>query len=236
MATEPLVRTARTTGLLYLGVALTGLLGHVVVRSQLFDSGDAATTLTQLTDNESLARIGIALELGIVLTQALAGLWFYRLFRRVDSFAAGSLAAFSFINAIVILVSAVFLATGLDVATSPQLAPGGDAAATVQLLYTVSDHLWLTGEIFFGLWLVPMGRLVLLSGWMPRLLGWILIVGGVGYVAGPFLVYLTDVRGLADVVALPASVGEFWMVGYLLVRGVNATAREDTPEPVTATG
>jgi len=235
MATETLVRTARTTGLLYLGVALTGLLGHVVVRAQLLDSGDPATTLAQLTDNESLARIGIALELGIVLTQALAGLWFFRLFRRVDSFTAGSLAAFSFVNAIVILISAVFLATGLDVATSPHLAAGGDQAATVQLLYTVSDHLWLAGEIFFGLWLVPMGRLVLLSGWMPRLLGWILVVGGIGYVAGPFLAYLTDVRGLADIVALPASVGEFWMVGYLLVRGVNATAREATPETV-ATG
>lgn len=222
MSTEPLVRVARTTGFLYLGIALTGLLGHVVVRSRLFDSEDPATTLTLLTDNEALARIGIALELAIVLTQALAGLWFYRLFRSVDSFVAGSLAAFSFVNAIVILVSAVFLATGLDVATSPELAPGGDAAATVQLLYTVSDHLWLTGEIFFGLWLVPMGRLVLLSGWMPRILGWILVIGGVGYVTGPFLAYLTDVRGLADAVALPATVGELWMVGYLLVRGVNA--------------
>lgn len=236
MATEPLVRIARTTGFLYLGIALTGLLGHVVVRSQLFDAGNPATTLTQLTDNESLARIGIALELAIVLTQVLAGLWFYRLFRSVDSFAAGSLAAFSFVNAIVILISAVFLATGLDVATSPELGAGGDQAATVQLLYTVSDHLWLAGEIFFGLWLVPMGWLVLRSGWMPRLLGRILVVGGVAYVAGPFLAYLTDVRGLADVVALPATVGELWMVGYLLVRGVNETALETSAEPVPTAG
>lgn len=222
MSTDPLVRTARTTGLLYLGVALTGVTGHLLVRSQLFDADDPAMTLAQLAGNESLARLGVALELGIVLTQALAGLWFYRLFRAVDSFAAGSLAAFSFVNATVILVSASFLATALDVATDAALAPAGGAAATAQLMYVVSDHLWLAGEIFFGLWLIPMGRLVHLSGWMPRPLGWILIVGGVAYVLGPFLAYLTDARVAADLVVVPATIGEFWMIGYLLVRGVTA--------------
>jgi len=228
MSPDPLIRTARTTGLLYLGIALTGVLGHLLVRSQLSDADNPATTLTQLAGNEALARIGIALELGIVLTQALAGLWFYRLFRTVDTFTAGSLAAFSFVNAIVILVSAVFLATALDVGTDQALAPAGDAAATVQLMYVVSDHLWLAGEIFFGLWLVPMGRLVLLSGWMPRALGWILVVGGAAYVVGPFLAYLTDVRLTADLVAVPASVGEFWMIGYLLVRGVTVATPATT--------
>jgi hypothetical protein len=221
MSTDPSIRTARITGLLYLGIALTGLLGHVLVRSHLFDADDPANTLAQLVDHESLARLGIGLELGIVLTQALAGLWFYRLFRSVDTFAAGSLAAFSFVNAIVILISAASLATALDVALDPAFAPGGDAAATVQLLYAVSDNLWLTGEIFFGLWLVPMGWLVLRSGWMPRPLGWILIVGGIGYVIGPFLAYLTDVRIAADLVVVPATIGEFWIIGYLLVRGVS---------------
>ncbi len=224
MSTRELVRTARTAGLLYLGIALTGLLGHLIIRSQLFDADDPATTLAQLVNSESLARLGIALELGIVLTQVLAGLWFYRLFRSVDTFAAGSLVAFSFVNAIVILMSAVFLASALSVAIDPALAPGGDAAATAQLMYVASDHLWLIGEIFFGLWLVPMGRLVHLSGWMPRPLGWILMVGGAAYVIGPFLAYLTDVRLAADLVAIPATAGEFWMIGYLIVRGVNATS------------
>ena len=124
------------------------------------------------------------------------------------------------------------LATALDVALDPAFAPGGDAAATAQLMYAVSDNLWLTGEIFFGLWLVPMGWLVLLSGWMPRPLGWILIVGGIGYVLGPFLAYLTDVRVAADLVVVPATIGEFWMIGYLLVRGVTwprRRARRPTP-------
>jgi hypothetical protein len=55
---------------------------------------------------------------------------------------------------------------------------------------------------------------------VPRLLGWILVVGGIGYVIGPFLAYLTDVRVAADLVVVPATIGEFWMIGHLLVRGV----------------
>lgn len=197
-------------------------------RSRGFDADSPATTLTQLTGNETLARIGIALELGIVVTQALAGLWFYRLFRSVDTFAAGSLVAFSFVNAIAILISAALLATSLDVALDTSLAPGGDAAATAQLLYVASDQLWLAGEIFFGLWLIPMGRLVHLSAWMPRPLGWVLIVGGAAYVLAPFLTYLTDTQLAASLLALPATIGEFWMIGYLLVRGVSAEAGSRT--------
>ena len=78
-------------------------------------------------EHEALARIGIALELGVVVTQALVAVWFYRLFRGVDAFAAGCIAAFGLVNAAAILVSAAFLATALDVALDP--APGGGSAA-----------------------------------------------------------------------------------------------------------
>ena len=71
--------------------------------------------------------------------------------------------------------AAPLLATATEVATDPF----GDAAATVQVMYLVSGHLWGVGAIFFGLWLIPMGLCVHRSGWMPRLLGWILIAGGV---------------------------------------------------------
>jgi hypothetical protein len=69
-ATEThLVRTARATGLLYLAFFIAGILGTLVVRGQLFAAGDAQATLTNLLGNESLARVGIALELSIALTQ-----------------------------------------------------------------------------------------------------------------------------------------------------------------------
>ena len=95
--------TARTTGLLYLGVGITGMLGFLLIRPEIYVAGDAAATLANLVEREMLARLGIALELLVVLTQALAAVWFYKLFRTVSSTAAGSLAAFGLINSTAIL-------------------------------------------------------------------------------------------------------------------------------------
>lgn len=213
---HPLIRTARTTGLLYLAVAITGLLGFLVVRSQLFVAGDEQATLTHLMQRQPLARTGIALELLLVLTQALAAVWFYRLFRGVDPLPAAGITVFGMVNAIAVLGSAACLATASGIAADPV----GDPAATVQLLYLISENLWTAGGLFFGLWLIPMGRCVLHSGWMPRPLGWLLMVGGTGYLVSTFVSYLTNASDTAALIlVLPATVGEFWMIGYLLLRG-----------------
>ena len=81
-----LQRTARTTGLLYLGFFITGIVGSLIVRAQLFAADDPHGTLSNLMEHESLARVGIALELCIALFQALTAVWFYRLFRGVDGY------------------------------------------------------------------------------------------------------------------------------------------------------
>ena len=208
--------TARTTGLLYLALALTGLVGFLILRPQVF-TDDAAATVAELVEHESVARLVVALELGVVLAQALVALWFYRLFRPVDSVAAGALAAFGLVNATAILVSAASLATALERA----LDPIGDATGQVQLLIGLSDNLWLAGGLFFGLWLVPMGLLVLRCAGMPRLLGWLLIGGGVGYVLSAFVTTLAPgAQPVADALATTATIGEVWMIGYLLHGGV----------------
>jgi Domain of unknown function (DUF4386) len=227
-----LVSTARVTGLLYLAFFITGILGSLVVRGQLFAADDAQATLTNLLDHESLAQVGIALELSIVLTQALTAVWFYRLFNSIDRLAAGSLAAFGLVNAVAILTSAALLATALDAATNASLSIAGDRASTVQLLYVVSGHVWGVAALFFGLWLLPMGWLVLRSRWMPQALGWTLIAGGLGYTLSAFFTYLVPSADLvSQLLTVPSIVGEVWITGYLIIFGI----RRHTPahDPVT---
>ena len=212
-------RTARSAGLAYLVLGISGMLGFLLVRSRLLEPGDAAKTLSNLVDNEGLARFGIAANLTVVVTQALAALFFFKLFRRVDSFSAGALAAFGFMNSAAILVGTAFSATALHVALAQPA--GADAAANALLLYDLEGAAWGVGALFFGLWLIPMGSLALRSGFMPRSLGWILVAGGVGYLLSAYVAFiLPDVSMLADGLTLPATVGEFWMIGYLLTKGV----------------
>lgn len=214
---ESLVRTARTAGLFYLALAVTGGLGFLLVRPALYVPGDPSATLAQLLQNERLARTGVALEMGTVITQSLAALWFYRLFRSVDDFAAGAIAVFGLVNAIAVFASAALLGTALQAARAPIVPGGGD----VQLAYLASANFWQVGNLFFGLWLIPMGWCVIRSEWMPRLLGWILVVGGAGYILNAFAGYLAPgAAALSGLLVLPATIGEFWMIGYLIIRGV----------------
>lgn len=225
-----LTRTARTTGLLYLALGITGMLGFLLVRNQLFVADDADATLANLIEHDALARVGVGLEMGAVVAQALTALWFYRLFRGIDSFAAGALAVFGLLNAVAIMGSAALLATAADVAGDSSAAVAGDAAGTVQLSYVVSDHFWSTGTPFFGLWLIPMGWLVLRSGWLPAPLGWTLVVGGVGYLLSAFVGYLFPDSGtVAGLLVVPATIGEFWIIGYLIALGVRRTAPATSP-------
>jgi hypothetical protein len=221
-----LTRTARMTGLFYLGIAITGVLGFLLVRPQLFTADDPNATLANLVAHGSLARADVALELFMVLTQTLTAVWFYRLFRTVNPLAASGITAFGLVNAVAGLASAALRATAVQVSTDPF----GDAGTTVHVLYLVGDNLWGVGALFFGLWLIPMGWCVLRSGWMPRALGWILVGGGVGYVLSAFIRYLApDAQLLTEAVAFPAHIGEFWMVGYLLIRGVRRQTLDQAP-------
>lgn len=227
-----LKQTARTTGLFYVGLAITGIVGSLLVRSQLYDANDPAGTLSNLLAHPSLARLGIALELGVVLTQTLTAIWFYRLFRGVSPFAAASVAVFGMVNAVAILGSAAMLATAFAVARDPVSSMTADTAATVQLLYLISEHLLGVAGLFFGLWLIPMGHLAVRSDWLPRLLGWLLIVGGIGYVVSAFLSSMfPDNTAVSQLLAIPATVGELWIIGYLLTVGLRVHAtRTNAPK------
>lgn len=219
-------RTARATGWWYLALALSGLIGFLFIRPQIQVTGDPGATLANLTTREGLARMGLVFELAVVVTQAGAAVWFYKLFRSFNSTSAFALAVFGMVNAVVVLASALFMATALAVAGDPTLAPGGDAAATTGLLYQLSTDSWGVGAVFFGLWLIPMGYLAARSALMPKWLGRTLVIGGLGYLLSAFVSYGVPAAPgwLAGALVIPATIGEFWVIGYLLTKGVRRPA------------
>jgi preprotein translocase subunit Sss1 len=230
-----LKNTTRATGLAYLGLAVAGAIGFILVRGRLYEPDEALTTAANLVEHQTLARIGIAADLAVVLTQSLVALWFFKLFRQVNSLAAGAIAAFGFMNAAAVMVATMFSSTALTVALDSS-SPALDRANTAQLLYHLNDAGWSLGSLFFGLWLIPMGWLARYSGYMPRPLGGILIIGGIGYILSTFINALTpNLTALADALTIPATIGEFWMIGYLLVTGVrDRTAQLPPSDPASA--
>lgn len=121
-----------------------------------------------------------------------------------------SIAAFGLLNAVAIMASAVFLATAVAVVHDTSLAPAGEAAATVGVLYELSTNAWGVGAMFFGLWLIPMGWAAITTARFPRGLGWILVVGGAGYLLSSVVNYgfPSPPRLLVDGLEFPATIGE----------------------------
>ncbi len=207
--------TAKVTGLFYLGLAVTGVFAFLFAKDQLFVEGNALETMTNLSENETLARLGIAGTILIAGFQALAAAWFFKLFRKKDSFAAGLITVFGMVNSIIILAASAFWLVALNTA----LAGGMDSS--VQTLFETHDALWQVGALFFGLWLLPMAYMARKYN-MPRVMVWFLVAGGVGYVISTFTsVILPEQSTLTEVLPMPATVGEFWMIGYILFKKVN---------------
>ncbi|MCE7863414.1 MAG: DUF4386 domain-containing protein [Bacteroidetes bacterium CHB5] len=217
MTHRELVSTARITGVWYLLLAITGILGFMVFHSRVYVS-DPATTLENLISKEPIARVRLILELFIIVSQALAAAWFYKLFREINGWAASTLAVWGLTNSVIIMVSAISMGAALDVAGSVQ--PVDNKLPLIQLLSSLSSNAWGVGSLFFGLWLIPMGYIIVSSNRMPRGLGFTLIAGGMGYLLSAFLSYAGVKGTLVNVLTIPASVGEFWIVGYLLIFGI----------------
>src|SRR3546814_13884766 len=89
VATASRLRTARITGLWYLGLAVCGLCGFLLIRSPLYAPGDPLQPLAQSGEHAWLALAGIAFEWGLMTTPALADAWFFWLCRTVDWVGAG---------------------------------------------------------------------------------------------------------------------------------------------------
>lgn len=209
--------TSRITGLLYLALAFTGMYAFLFAKTNLYVAGDAVATMDNLVTQEGLARMGIAAELALVGFQALAAVWFFKLFRKTDLFAAVSLMTFGMVNAVGILISNAFWWVALETALA------GGAAEQVLILFDLHDAVWLVSSLFFGLWLIPMGYLAIKAR-MIKYLGWMLMIGGGGYVLSAFLKILSPSlsAGVIEGLTIPATIGEFWMIGYLLVKKVKA--------------
>lgn len=210
--------TARIAGICYLALAISGIFGFMIFHPQVFDPDDSQKTLTNLIDRESVARTRLLFEIAIIISQALTAVWFYKLFKSINEWAAWTIGIWGMMNAVAIMISAISMGTAIEIANSSQMLEY--KVILVQLLSSLVTNSWGIGSIFFGLWLIPLGYIITSSKRMPVWLGRILIIGGFGYLFSMIFNYLGVTTPLLDYLVIPATVGEFWMIGYLLIYGI----------------
>ena len=221
---------ARIAGSLYLVVAVGGGFAELVVRSSILQPGNAAATADNIRASATLFRAGFVADLVQATCFLLTAMALYLLLRHVQELVARAMVVFVAVSVAIVCLNLLNQWVALQVATGEELAsalgPAG-AAALTGLFADMHRSGYLIAQMFFGLWLVPLGYLVLRSGWFPKVLGVLLIVGCFGYLVDLFLQFLAPgvAEGSELVVVTPAAVGELLFVAWLLVKGV------PVPEP-----
>jgi hypothetical protein len=225
---------ARVAGFLYLLLALIAPIGLLVVPGKLIVSGNATATADNIRASGWLLRIGIASELihqiiGLFLVLAL-----YRLFKAVNENHARQVVILGALVSLPIVfvnvlneIAALVLVSGADflsVFEKPHL----DALA--YLFLRLHSQGITVASIFWGLWLFPFGMLVIRSGFIPRVLGFLLMIAGGAYLASSFAtLVLPQYAPLVGQVALPLEAAELPIVFWLLIWGAKTRPTDAPP-------
>jgi Domain of unknown function (DUF4386) len=218
------VQISRLAGLLYLIVAVTGGFSELVVRTGVTVAGDAAATAENIRASAPLFRLGFVTDLIDIATFVLLGLVLYVLLSPVNRRVAATFVIFNAVAAAVMSANMINHAGALLVATDPAFtsALGAASANGLALLFMDLHHQgYLVAQLFFGGWLLPLGYVVYKSGFFPRALGILLMIGCVSYLVEMGATYLSPTFDSTGVVllAMPAAIAEVSFTVWLLVKG-----------------
>jgi Domain of unknown function (DUF4386) len=200
-------RLARVAGGLYLAVAVFAVLA-VSVRSSVI-APDAATTADNLRASATLFRLGFVGDLVQATCFLLTAMALYLLLRHVNRHVAAAMVTFVAVSVAIQCLNLLNQFVALSVATGEDYArvfgPAGADALTM-LFADMHDAGFLIAQLFFGLWLLPLGYLVRKSGYVPKVLGLLLAAGGVGYLVDLVARFLAP--GVAETISpfVPAPV------------------------------
>jgi len=235
---NPIKKTARISGILYLIIFIVAPFPFLIGRAGMVVPGDAATTVRNIMSGEFLFRFGMAAESIVFLVEIVLAALLYSLLRPVSKplslAAAFSRVGEAVVQAVNLLTSVLVLlligGTGyLAVFESDQL------HALSMLFLDANAFVVLVWGLFFGFHLLLLGYLVYRSEFWPRILGILLLLAGVGYLAQSFghflLPQFDDI--LSVVVIVLAVPGELAFTIWLLVKGVNVERWEQRAAAAT---
>ncbi len=224
--TNPLAETSPSTrgrilAALYLFVIVAGITAQSFISDRLVVGGDAARTAANILANKSLYRLGFTIFMLEMVAQLAVTAMFYDLLKPVNRSAARVSAIIGFTAAGIKTFARTFY-------YMPLILLGGASylsafqPAQLDALSLISLKIGSQGAaialIFFGFETLIQGWLVFKSGFLPRFLGVLSMISGLGW-----LTYLWPPLGSRAFigVALFAIAGVIATTAWLFIRGVD---------------
>lgn len=217
-------KTARIAGSMYLGVIILGILSQVIIRN-LIVPDDAAATAGNITANEMQFAAGSVIWLISEMFFLMLGVALYLLLKQVDKNLATLMLVLVAVGVAIESINTLNNFAALHLLGSSEYQAAFSAEqVNAQVMHHIES--WEAGYriaamMSFGPWLIPAGYLVYKSSYFPRILGIVVMLGGIGLLIEAFQFFLLPDH---EVISLPGSVvaviGEFALCGWLLVKGV----------------
>ena len=213
--------TARITGVFYLITILTGIFAQGFVSERLVVSGDAAATATNILAHSSLFQLGFAVYLVEMACQIAMTALFYDLLKPAGRIVSLLAAFLGFAGCVIKTLSRVFF-------IAPLLVLGGahylsvfsaeQLQALALLFLKVNDRGAAIALVFFGFYALLTGYLIIRSTFLPRILGALSVLGGLGWLS---FLYLPLGYHLFPYIAALGLLGALLLILWLLLVGVN---------------
>ena len=220
-----------------LASALPAPFGLVYVPNKLIVLNDATTTANHIRAYESLLRWGIGCELFTSIMFIFVVVALYRLFKAVNETHALAMAILILVSIPISLLSVVNEVVALIVlggADWLSVFDPGQLNALAYILMRLHSRTLLVAQIFWGLWLVPFGILIIRSRFIPSALGYLLFVAALGYVASSLTFLLLPSYGpVVDTVASKLTFFELPIILWLLIWGAK-DQHGQPPDPAAA--
>ena len=223
LLTQPADRAVRAAGALYLLFVVTSVF-FIFAPPSLIVAGDATATAHRILASETLLRLAIASGL-------IATIIFIFLARELYRLLSGVNETWALLMVVLVLLSVPISFIGvLAQIAALTLVHGGPALsglgssqmnALAMFFLGLSSDTSSLNATFFGLWLFPFGLLVIRSGFIPRILGYMLIIAGSSYLVGFLNFVLTP--PFANVISIVVGVGylgELGVIVWLVVTAV----------------
>jgi hypothetical protein len=219
-------RYARIGGALYLVIIALGIFSQVFVRDKVIVAGDAVATAANLTSMETLWRAGIATEVLMAIATVMLAMVYYYLLRPVHK-EINLLAALLRMTSVTVQTGAlVYLLLALYPLLNPAFtktfAPD-QLAALASMAIRSHSYGYSMALLFTGCTFLVHGWLIFKSGYLPKFLGVLIEVAGIGYISNGFAqILFPNAAGLVFMaIILPVFIGETTLSLWLLIRGVN---------------
>jgi len=214
-------KAARIAGVLYLIIFSLGIFGQLFVRESLIVPGDAATTVDNILGSESLFRLTLVTDLIRSTCLILLPLVLYKLLKPVNKTIALVMVILALISVGIAMVNMIndyavlLLLSGANYLTALE---ADQLHAQVMFFLDLQPYGAFIPQ-FLSLWVLLLGYLVFKSGFLPRILGILLILASLGFVidSATFLLFPDfDVT-----ISLFTIWGELLFALWLLIKGVN---------------